>query len=241
MFKDAQLSRRMRDHPLQVEFQGAVSSVGGFTTESTLVHKFKDRKLQEISSSVESNKFNLASRSRGNRLLLPSQEKTVSEELESHREKGHIDSLIVACKAQSTLQAVSKVKDRLSAKSTIVLLQNGNLATHEELLRTIFTKEEERPHFILVSNTHGAWLKYPPFHIVHAGLGQLRFSIVPERRRNFEKSFYDMQGTRELSLEDVAKAKEDPYMEQYLSLRNTVAVLQSMSALRASWEPFTRI
>ena len=165
----------------------------------------------------------------------------VSEELEKYREEGHIDTLVVACKAQSTIQAVSQVKNRLSAKSTIVLLQNGNLASHEELLRTIFTKEQERPHFIMVSNTHGVWLKYPPFHTVHAGLGQIRFGVVPERARNFERAYYNKEGARKLSLDDIAKAEDDADMERYLSLRNTIAVLQNMSALRATWEPFSKM
>lgn len=231
----------MRDHSMQVEFHGAVSSVGGFSTESTLEHNFTEQNLQAMSDEARERSFNLITKSRGKRLLLPSREESVSEELGRHREEGHIDSLIIACKAHSTLAAISRLQKRLSSKSTVVLLQNGNIATHDELLRTVFTNEQERPHIILVSNTHGAWLKYPPFHIVHAGVGQLRFSIVPERGRNFERSYNDKEGKGALSVDDIARASGDPEMERYLSLRNTVAVLQRMSALRASWEPHTKM
>ncbi|EJD03772.1 uncharacterized protein FOMMEDRAFT_19134 [Fomitiporia mediterranea MF3/22] len=242
MFKDRTYARRMRGLPLHVEYDGVVSSVAGFETESS-----RPPQNSWLSSTPQTpgDDRNGLQEARWSGPVVPSRDElqstSVSEEEEVAEER-HIDSLFVACKAQSTLPAIKEVEHRLSSDSTIVLLQNGNLRVHELLMEKVFTNPANRPNIILVSNTHGIWLKRAPFHIVHAGIGQLRFGIVPDGRRDFEKSLHasDNDGHKpRLHINDIALPKGDHEVTRYRSLRNTVAVLQKVSALRTSWEPFS--
>ena len=250
MFKTIPLAKRMRNQPLHIEYQGVVSSMDGFETEATLAGVYDLRKREEeirVSSAL--------SRASRNTLLLPSRDARRAVEIPWEEEDvasrggGPIESLIVACKAQSTMSAIKQVEHRLSPESTIVLLQNGNLGVHDQLIKNIFTQEETRPHFILASNTHGVWLKRAPFHVVHAGVGQIRFGIIPDGKRDFEKNYYEAEevnrgqknGRARLTLDDIAKTTDDPELPRYRSLRNTVAALQGLTDLQASWVSFEKL
>lgn len=147
-----------------------------------------------------------------------------------------IETLFVTTKAQNTTDAISRMLPRLSPRSTIVLLQNG-MGIYEDLVQKLFRNPESRPHFILASNTHGAWLK-SPLHVVHAGVGSIEFGIVPDPRgRDFEASLSEESKPhheRELSLNDIARQGETS-CSQYSSLRDTVAVLGSLDGLVCKW------
>lgn len=252
MFKNPQLAKRMHDNPIHIEYQGVVSSVSGFDTESTLAGVYD---LQNRRKEIETD--SALSKGSGDTLILPSRDarKAIEvpwgKEIMAGRGGEPIESLIVACKAQSTLAAIRQVEHRLSPESTIVLLQNGNLGVHQHLIQNIFTKEK-RPNFILVSNTHGVWLKRSPFHVVHAGIGQMHFGIIPNGERDFEKTYYEGEenddeqirrrgGKAQLSLDDIARPADDAEIARYRSLRNTVAVLQGLTDLQALWVPFEKL
>lgn len=147
-----------------------------------------------------------------------------------------IETLFVTTKAQNTTGAISRMLPRLTHRSTIVLLQNG-MGIYEDLVQKLFRNPESRPHFILASNTHGAWFK-SPLHVVHAGVGGIEFGIVPDSRgRDFEASLSDEskpQYDRELSLDDIARPGEPSHAE-YSSLRDTVAVFGSLGGLNCKW------
>lgn len=92
-----------------------------------------------------------------------------------------IDNLLVATKAQDTLQAVASAANRLSPNARIVLLQNG-LKIQQQLTRLY---GEER--VFCLSTSHGAWLR-APFDVVHAGdgdtwLGQLGPGNADKQKR----------------------------------------------------------
>ena len=142
-----------------------------------------------------------------------------------------IESLIVCTKTVDTRGAINSLLPRLSSNSTIVLMQNG-MGTYENLTQTIFRNPLERPHFVLVSINHGAFLK-KQFHVVHRGLGNIFFGIVPDTNgRDFEAS------QPALNLNDIAlTTAEDPQAQRYLSLRNTVAALLGLQSLNAQWRP----
>lgn len=229
MFKSGSYANRLRDQPLKIEHEGVVDTAKGFETESTLKDRAEYREQQEAEE-------------------LEQRQRRSSQTDRQHSElpasgPNRIESLFVCTKAQSTLQAIKQIQHRLSPASTIVLVQNGNLASHEQLVEKIFTDAQKRPNFILTSNTHGTWLKAPPFHVVHAGIGRLRFGIVPDGRRDFEKGLdvVEGKGKPRLALDDIALSKGDPEIARYRSLRNTVAVLQKMSGLHASWDAFADI
>ncbi|KAF8449155.1 ketopantoate reductase PanE/ApbA C terminal-domain-containing protein [Boletus edulis BED1] len=147
-----------------------------------------------------------------------------------------IEALFVTTKAQNTTGAISRMLPRLTPRSTIVLLQNG-MGIYEDLVEKLFRNPESRPHFIIASNTHGAWLK-SPLHVVHAGVGDIEFGIIPDSRgRDFEVSLSDESKPlheRELSLDDIARQGE-PYYAEYSSLRDTAAVLSSLDGLSCKW------
>ncbi|KAG1828085.1 ketopantoate reductase PanE/ApbA C terminal-domain-containing protein [Suillus variegatus] len=153
-----------------------------------------------------------------------------------------IETLFITTKAHSTAPALSRLAPRLNSRSTIVLLQNG-MGLYEDLVERIFRNPESRPHFILASNTHGAWLK-SAFHVVHAGIGDITFGIVPDsRKRDFEAAMADeskLVYERSLGLDDITRP-DDPSFDQYRSLRHTVAVLQSLDALGCKWSPIADV
>ncbi|GAA5927682.1 2-dehydropantoate 2-reductase PAN5 [Sporobolomyces koalae] len=115
-----------------------------------------------------------------------------------------IDTLIVTTKAPQTLPALRHILPRLSSRSTIVLCQNG-MGTLEGLLDTYWPEDRSdeiereraasfgpssderwrvgaggRPSFICATTTHGAWRKAGG-HFVHAGMGELKFGLLPNR------------------------------------------------------------
>lgn len=152
-----------------------------------------------------------------------------------------IHSLFITTKAHHTLPAIRQLLPRLSANSTIVLLQNG-MGVYEELISEIFRNPEHRPHFILTSNTHGAFLRKPN-HVVHSGLGSIEFAIVPDPGgKNFEKGFEETSPARSSQprLSDIT-SPGDPEFTRYESLRATVAALLLLKLLDVSWKPMSQL
>ncbi|KIJ66269.1 hypothetical protein HYDPIDRAFT_86860 [Hydnomerulius pinastri MD-312] len=153
-----------------------------------------------------------------------------------------IEALFITTKAQNTATAITRMLPRLTSSSTIVLLQNG-MGIYEDLVQKVFRNPESRPHFVLASNTHGAWLKSPQ-HVVHAGIGDIEFGIVPDsRKRDFEASLSDEsrpKHQRALNIDDITHPGEASY-DQYRSLRHTIAVLSSLQALGCNWRPISDV
>ncbi|OCH94688.1 2-dehydropantoate 2-reductase [Obba rivulosa] len=148
-----------------------------------------------------------------------------------------IQTLIVATKAHQVKHAMKTLQPRLSADSTIVLLNNG-MGVYEMLVDQFFPDPATRPHFVLSVNTHGAFVKKPG-HVIHAGVGALKLGIVPDPRgRDYEKSIRtnaDIPGV--LRLSDICKFGLDRSEQRYQSLRRTIAALTNASGLNASWVP----
>ncbi|KAF9654208.1 hypothetical protein BDM02DRAFT_3182036 [Thelephora ganbajun] len=150
-----------------------------------------------------------------------------------------IDSLIVTTPPTTTRFTLNSLIHRLSPQSTIVLMQTG-LGVYEKLVTTLFPNPARRPHFIIASPRHNAWLKQPN-HVVHNLAGSIDFSIVPDPRgRDFEailRSPDVSSSNRGLRLSDIANKDNDPKFAEYASLRNTVAVLSRLDALNVAWLP----
>lgn len=155
---------------------------------------------------------------------------------------GPIHSLFVTLKAHHTLPAIEKLSPRLTSNSTIVLMQNG-MGLYEKLLTEVFRNPTQRPHFILSSNTHGAFASNF-YHVVHAGVGSIDFGIAPDPQgRDFEASWYNEtipMHQRRLRLTDIT-TPQDPNSERYKSLHTTVAAMLLLETLGTSWKPFTDI
>lgn len=146
-----------------------------------------------------------------------------------------IDSLIVCVKAHQTVSSIRALVPRLTPDSTIVLMQNG-MGIYEALIRDIFRNPDQRPHFVLASITHGAWLK-DYMHVVHAGVGGIQLGIFPEAGTDFERSF------PHLAMDDIAPEHAEPRSpsSRYASLRHTIAALTGMEALNVEWQTFYNI
>ena len=154
-----------------------------------------------------------------------------------------IQSLFVTTKAHQTIGAIRRLLPRLSGNSTIVLLQNG-MGIYEQLIQDVFRNPAQRPHFILASNTHGAWFKRF-YSVVHTGFGEIQFGIVPDTDgRQFEASLANFTAPRSeqrLNLDDITNP-EDPLHSRYKSLRSTVSALCSLEeGLRTSWRPIAQV
>ena len=153
-----------------------------------------------------------------------------------------IDSLIVTVKAYTAVDAVRAMVPRLRPNATIVLLHNG-MGVYERLVEDVFRNPEQRPHFIIAVNDHGAWNK-DYFHTVHAGVGAINFGIVADPRgRNFETPVADtdVPSQEQLqSLDNIMSSKEGDD-SPYRSLRNTVAALSNLSGLNAAWKPMSHV
>lgn len=162
-----------------------------------------------------------------------------SETNERITDSDTIESLIVTTKSSQTVPAIRRLLPRLSGTSTIVLLQNG-MGVYEALTQEIFRNLDQRPHFILASTSHGAYLA-GFYHVVHTNVGDIEFAIVPDPQgRNFEAGFLDEnipKAERRPRLADITHPSEDHSFAQYKSLRNTVAALQLAEPLNASWKP----
>ena len=153
-----------------------------------------------------------------------------------------IDSLFVALKAQNTGDALKALAPRLTSNSTIVLFQNG-MGIYEQLVSQVFRNPAQRPHFVIASNTHGAYVKYP-YHIVHAGIGSIEFGLPPDtQKRDYEASFYNERldhSERRLRISDIS-GPGDPNADRYRTLRETVAALLLMQDLSVSWKPMSAL
>ncbi|KAF8506767.1 ketopantoate reductase PanE/ApbA C terminal-domain-containing protein [Russula emetica] len=153
-----------------------------------------------------------------------------------------IESLIVTVKAYTAIDAVKALVPRLRPNSTIVLLHNG-MGVYERLLKDVFRNPEQRPHFIVAVNDHGAWNK-DYFHTVHAGVGAITFGIVADPRgRNFETPVADTDDPSQeqlQSLDNIMSPKEGDD-SPYRSLRNTVAALSNLSGLNTTWKPISHV
>jgi 2-dehydropantoate 2-reductase len=154
-----------------------------------------------------------------------------------------IESLIVTVKAYTAVGAVKALLPRLRPESTIVLLHNG-MGVYEHLLKDVFRNPEQRPHFIVAVNDHGAWNK-DYFHTVHAGVGAITFGIVADPRgRNFETPVAadtDVSSQeQQQSLDNIMSPKEGDD-SPYRSLRNTVAALSNLSGLNTAWKPISHV
>lgn len=164
------------------------------------------------------------------------------QELNRAQDLNQIQSLFVALKAQNTVDALKSLTYRLSANSTIVLMQNG-MGLYEQLIREVFRNPSQRPHFILASNTNGAFA-IQPSHIVHAGLGSIDFGIVPDSKgRQFEAGFDDHSiphSQRRPRLTDIT-SPTDVDSARYISLRDTVAALLLLEPLSTSWKAYTEL
>ncbi|KAF7971398.1 hypothetical protein HWV62_21238 [Athelia sp. TMB] len=157
-----------------------------------------------------------------------------------------IESLIITTKSHATFNVVKRLLPRLSAESTIVLLQNG-MGVYERLVSELFRNPETRPQFILASNTHGAWVKNLE-QVVHAGIGEIQFGVVPDPRgRDFEAALKDESlhyRDRRLRIDDIG-SRDDPSSSaaspSYQSLRLTVAALSALEPLDAKWVPISDV
>lgn len=150
-----------------------------------------------------------------------------------------IQSLIVATKAYSVTDSLRHLLPRISAASTIVLLQNG-MGLYEELCSQVFPNPLNRPHFILGVNNHGTWAK-KYMHVVHAGIGNMKLGIMPDGlNRNFERSYREATDPKNarLNLDDIfTSVSEDVEGPRYYSLRFTMQALLAAEGLYASWIP----
>jgi 2-dehydropantoate 2-reductase len=148
-----------------------------------------------------------------------------------------IKSLFVTLKAHNTVATLQSLTYRLSANSTIVLMQNG-LGIYEQLIREVFRNPSRRPHFILSSNTNGVFAMQP-FHVVHSGVGSIDFAIIPDSKgREFEAGLDDdsiPHLQRRLRLSDIT-SPTDVDLARYTSLRDTVAALLLLEPLSTSWK-----
>ncbi|KAJ6575272.1 ketopantoate reductase PanE/ApbA C terminal-domain-containing protein [Mycena capillaripes] len=161
-----------------------------------------------------------------------------------------IESLFVTTRANSTLYAIEQLAPRLSANSTIVLVQNG-LAVYDRLTQTVFRDPHQRPHFIFASTTHLALfqsaqgLETGGHVLLRPADGNIEFGIMPDPLgRNFEAGFEDEvlhPSERSARLSDIGAESGDPSFERYRSLRNTVAALLLAEALNARWRPISKL
>ena len=231
MFRTSAQAKDAQNKAILIERDGVVSKSIGYKTEST-------NDFQEALQNFVLNK--------SGRVALPSRQfrphtglRNPSVPEQDATDTNHINSLFVTCKAYATASALEKLQQRLSRQSTVVLLQNGNLSVCEQLLSTVFKDTEKRPNIVLASINHGTWIK-APLHIVHAGIGSLRFAILPDDRRDFERSRWEATiGVEKpaLSLDDIHRPEGDPEGATYWTLRNTIAALQGLSGLQPIWEP----
>jgi len=167
----------------------------------------------------------------------------VFEDSENGPSGNSIESLFVTSKAHQTIPIIFRLLPRLSANTTIVLMQNG-MGVYEELVTKVFQNSEQRPHFILATNNHGAYQK-GLLQVIHSGIGNIEFGIVPDPRgRDFEAGLSadtTENAQPRLRLADIAPTHDTPQEARYQSLHTTVAALLLLEPLNVSWRPMTEM
>lgn len=162
----------------------------------------------------------------------------------SLQSQGPINSLFVATKAHSVFSALKRLLPRLTAHSTIVLLQNGG-GLVETLVHKLFPDENLRPNFVVGINTHGANVRLSrakgpdaAMHTVWAGIGDIKFGIMPNALtgkalvampKSNMNPLVNPQATAKLDLQHLPSSAETS------SLRTTVAALLACDPLRPQW------
>jgi ketopantoate reductase len=89
-----------------------------------------------------------------------------------------IDNLIVCTKATQTEKAIAALLPCISAKTNILLLQNG-VGTYDNLCAKFWPNRHSRPHFMLGITSHGVRPADIPWTFKHVGMGTMKFTIVP--------------------------------------------------------------
>lgn len=170
-----------------------------------------------------------------------------------------IDTLIITTKAPSTLKALKGLLPRLSSQSTIVILQNG-MGVLEGMLDTYWPDEvpssndfgasglsgrpQGRPNFVCATTTHGVWRKNSS-HFVHAGLGDIKFGVVPNRAaqaslvstdpspwgEHYHNPLLNPRSLTSPTLEHL------PLTPDTVSLHRTVSALLQLKELNTAWLP----
>ncbi|KAJ2721980.1 2-dehydropantoate 2-reductase (Ketopantoate reductase) (KPA reductase) (KPR), partial [Coemansia sp. Benny D115] len=114
----------------------------------------------------------------------------VHYESNTEPESGTIRQLILATKAQDTLEAYWSVKQRLNAQSTVVLLQNG-MGVYEAIQREFYNSPQQQsasdptldtPAFIIGTNSHGCLrdtADQDSYLTRHTAMGCCQFAIRP--------------------------------------------------------------
>ncbi|RDB28946.1 putative 2-dehydropantoate 2-reductase [Hypsizygus marmoreus] len=219
----------------------------------TLIHKTQNQAAEALTrgGAIHVENQGLVSTTTGFRSEVFEASSTPSDPKKSKRKKhaqklggpDAIESLFITTKAHHTLPAIRRLLPRLSSNTTVVLLQNG-MGIYEELTHDIFRNPEQRPHFILATNTHGAFRK-GSHNIVHAGVGNIAFGIVPDPLgRNFEAGFENKTVPRTEQnprISDISPSADDPSFDRYKSLRGTVAAMLLMEPLNVSWRPIAQV
>ncbi|KAJ5116413.1 hypothetical protein N7456_000761 [Penicillium angulare] len=105
-----------------------------------------------------------------------SSNETEELDLQGNANDEHIECLIIACKTGMTQRAISKVRHRLNADSTIVLLQNG-MGVVDRLNETVFSNPKYRPNYVQGVISHGLTM-LDKFQIAHRGVGSIILAPV---------------------------------------------------------------
>lgn len=174
-----------------------------------------------------------------------------------------ISTLIVTTKAPATLPAMQHLLPRLSSRSTIVLCQNG-MGVLETLLERYWPEDRSdeyeraleqgdtsrlrqtggRPSFVCAATTHGAWRKSGT-HFVHAGMGDIKFGVVPNRAILSTLNSYPTPPWPSASENPLLNPRSLvdptldhlPYSPVTASLHTTVSSLLSLNELNPTWLP----
>ncbi|CAL5866512.1 uncharacterized protein PFLUO_LOCUS721 [Penicillium psychrofluorescens] len=98
----------------------------------------------------------------------------------SEEDEGHIECLVATVKANHTVNALKTVSHRLTADSTICILQNG-MGTMDLLNREVFPDPSTRPNYLMGIVSHGL-MRGEKFLIRHMGVGTT--VLAPVARSN---------------------------------------------------------
>ncbi|KAJ5819806.1 2-dehydropantoate 2-reductase [Penicillium riverlandense] len=98
----------------------------------------------------------------------------------AEKDEGHIECLVATVKANHTVNALKTVSHRLTADSTICILQNG-MGTMDLLNREVFPDPATRPKYLMGIVSHGL-MRAEKFLIRHMGVGTT--ILAPVARSN---------------------------------------------------------
>ncbi|ESZ93282.1 hypothetical protein SBOR_6320 [Sclerotinia borealis F-4128] len=140
-----------------------------------------------------------------------------------------ISNLIVTTKAHKIVEALSSIKFRLTATSTVLFIHNG-MGVIEDVNKFVFPDAQDRPHYLFGIASHGVY-RSSPFAAVLAGHGNVTIGNPEIDKEKSPASSYLLQQVVDSELLQASEVPWDEFRLLQLQKLAVNAVINPLTAL----------